>query len=157
MIVCQSASSFWLASWDVFAYDLFPNQLRFTDRFFFTYFGGLDETGHLHGWYTDRYYAFETKLDQCIARIVQATKDAGIYEDTVFILSSDHGGIDKGHGGITLEEMESPFIAFGKNVRPMGAFDETMMQFDIAATIAYIFGLDTPQAWIGRPMKQLFW
>lgn len=124
--------------------------------FFFTYFGGLDETGHLHGWYTDRYYAFETKLDQCIARIVQATKDAGIYEDTVFILSSDHGGIDKGHGGITLEEMESPFIAFGKNVRPMGAFDETMMQFDIAATIAYIFGLDTPQAWIGRPMKQLF-
>ena len=27
-----------------------------------------------------------------------------------------------------------------------------MMQFDVASTIAYIFKLEQPQVWIGRPM-----
>ena len=33
---------------------------------------------------------------------------------------------------------------------------ESMMQFDVASTIAYIFKLEQPQVWIGRPMKQVF-
>ena len=35
-------------------------------------------------------------------------------------------------------------------------FEESMMQFDCASTIAYIFGLKQPQVWIGRPMTQVF-
>ena len=35
-------------------------------------------------------------------------------------------------------------------------FDESMMQFDCASTVAFIFGLKQPQVWIGRPMIQLF-
>jgi hypothetical protein len=36
-------------------------------------------------------------------------------------------------------------------------FDEiSMMQFDVASTIAYIFQLEQPQVWIGRPVKQVF-
>jgi hypothetical protein len=31
-----------------------------------------------------------------------------------------------------------------------------MMQYDVASTIAYIFGLEPPQVWIGRPLKQVF-
>ena len=31
-----------------------------------------------------------------------------------------------------------------------------MMQFDTAATIAYVFRLEQPQVWTGRPMKQVF-
>ena len=31
-----------------------------------------------------------------------------------------------------------------------------MMQYDTAATIAYIFGLRQPQVWTGRPMTQVF-
>ena len=37
-----------------------------------------------------------------------------------------------------------------------GLFEESMMQFDIASTIAHIFALQQPQVWIGRPMKQVF-
>ena len=36
------------------------------------------------------------------------------------------------------------------------AFEESMMQFDCASTIAAIFGLQQPQVWIGRPMIQVF-
>ena len=37
-----------------------------------------------------------------------------------------------------------------------GEFEESMMQYDTAATIAYIFGLKQPQVWTGRPMTQVF-
>ena len=68
----------------------------------------------------------------------------------------DHGGKDKGHGGKSLLEMEVPFIIAGKNVRQGGEFKEVNMRFDTAATIAYIFGLEQPQAWIGRPAVHVF-
>jgi hypothetical protein len=30
------------------------------------------------------------------------------------------------------------------------------MIYDIPATIAYIFGVKTPQPWIGRPITEIF-
>ncbi|MDR3219016.1 MAG: alkaline phosphatase [Dysgonamonadaceae bacterium] len=115
-----------------------------------------DHTGHQDGHDTPRYYEVLEMLDGCIEQIIQATKDAGIYDETVFIVTSDHGGINLGHGGITMEEMETPFIISGKNVKKGLQFEESMMQFDVASTIAYIFRLKQPQVWIGRPMKQVF-
>ena len=90
-------------------------------------------------------------------RIVQAVKDAGILDDTIFILTSDHGGIKKGHGGKTMQEMETAFIISGKNIKKGLRFDDvSMMQYDVASTIAHIFNLEQPQVWIGRPMKIVF-
>lgn len=123
---------------------------------FSIYFGALDQAGHTYGWYTDDYYRTENILDQCIAQIVQAVKDAGIYDDTIIVLTADHGGINKGHGGMTLDEMLSPFIVCGKGVKKDYEFKEAMMQYDVPATIAYILGLETPQVWYGRPMTQIF-
>ena len=124
--------------------------------FFTVYFGGLDEVGHSFGWYTDKYYAFENILDQCIAQLIEATKEAGIYDDTIFVLTADHGGIDKGHGGMTLEEMLSPFIIYGKGIRKGYEITDALMIYDVPATIAYVLGLETPQAWVGRPVLSAF-
>jgi arylsulfatase A-like enzyme len=115
-----------------------------------------DHVGHTDGHDTQGYYDVLQMLDGCIGQIIQATKDAGIYDETIFILTGDHGGIDHGHGGISMEEMETPFIISGKNVKKGLVFDESMVQYDIAATIAYIFRLEQPQVWTGRPMKQVF-
>ena len=86
------------------------------------------------------------------AAIMQAVKDAGIWEESVLIVTADHGGIEKGHGGRTMQEMETPFIIYGKNIKKGAVIEESMMQFDIASTIASIFGIQQPQVWIGRPM-----
>lgn len=124
--------------------------------FFFVYYGGLDENAHKKGWYTTEYFTFEKRLDKCISNVIQATKDAGIFDDTVFVLTADHGGKDKGHGGITLDEMESPFIIYGKGINKNTVITDAMMQYDVAATVAYVLGLKMPQAWVGRPMMQAF-
>lgn len=80
-----------------------------------------------------------------------------MWDDTIFIITSDHGGIEKNHGGITMQEMETPFVIFGKGIKSEGKeFRESMMQFDVASTIAYALGLEQPQVWIGRPMVQVF-
>ena len=58
--------------------------------------------------------------------------------------------------GKTMQEMQTPFIISGKNIKKEGEFHESMMQYDVASTIAHIFGLKQPQVWIGRPMLQVF-
>lgn len=119
-------------------------------------FDELDHVGHSVGHDTPEYYAKLKELDGYIGDIVQAVKDAGMIDNTIFVLTADHGGINLGHGGKTMQEMETPFIISGKNIRKGLVFNESMMQFDVASTVAYIFGLQQPQAWIGRPMLQVF-
>lgn len=119
-------------------------------------FDSPDDVGHGAGHDTPEYYEKLTELDGYVGEFIQATKDAGIYDNTIFIVTSDHGGIDKGHGGKTMMEMETPFIIAGKGIKAGGEFRESMMQFDVAPTIAEIFNLEGPQVWIGRSMSQVF-
>lgn len=115
-----------------------------------------DHVGHAAGHDTPEYYTVLKELDNYVGQIVNAVKEAGILDETVFIVTSDHGGINKGHGGKTMQEMETAFIISGKNIRKGYEITESMMQFDTASTIAHIFNLKQPQAWIGRPMLSAF-
>ena len=115
-----------------------------------------DGVGHGDGHDTPAYYAKLKELDGYIGEIVEAVSEAGMLEETIFIVTADHGGIGTGHGGKTMQEMETPFIISGKGIRKGGVISDSMMQFDVASTIAYIFRLKQPQVWIGRPMVQVF-
>lgn len=124
--------------------------------FFAPCFDGIDGIGHEKGWYTEAYYDYLVRVDRCVGRIIQALKDAGIYDETVIIVTGDHGGHDQGHGTLDIRDMESPLVFFGKNVRAGHQLEEPIVQYDIAATIAYILGLDIPQVWRGKPVRQAF-
>jgi len=119
-------------------------------------FDNPDHVGHAEGHDTPAYYRKLKELDGYIGQIVEAVKDAGMLETTIFIVTADHGGIKKGHGGKTMQEMETPFIISGKGVKHGYEIQESMMQFDVASTIAYIFDIPQPQVWIGRPMENAF-
>ncbi|MBD5324988.1 MAG: alkaline phosphatase [Bacteroides sp.] len=111
-----------------------------------------DHVGHTAGHDTQAYYDIMNYLDGEIAKIVQATKDAGIYDETVFIITSDHGGVGTGHGGKTLAEMNTPLIMAGPGINPVGQLKGAYMQYDVAATMAALLGLTPPQSWVGRPI-----
>lgn len=113
-----------------------------------------DHVGHTSGHDTPDYYAILAYLDRQIGRIVEATKSAGIYDDTVFIITADHGGVKKGHGKATLPEMETPMIMAGPGVKKLGEMKSSLMQYDVAATIAALLGIEMPQCWVGRPASE---
>ena len=115
-----------------------------------------DHVGHSKGHDTAEYYVRMEELDGCLAEIIAAIKEAGIYDDSIIIVTSDHGGIGYGHGGQSMMEMETPFIIAGKNIKQGGEFSEVMLQQDTAHTLAEAFGLKVPQMWSGNSMSQVF-
>ena len=115
-----------------------------------------DHVGHSKGHDTAEYYTRMEELDGCLAEIIAAIKEAGIYDDSIIIVTSDHGGIGHGHGGQSMMEMETPFIIAGKNIKQGGEFSEVMLQQDTAHTLAEAFGLKVPQMWSGNSMSQVF-
>lgn len=119
-------------------------------------FGEPDGVGHGIGWETPEYFAMLEHLDRALGKIVQAVDDAGMMDETVFILAADHGGIRKGHGGKTMEEMQTAIVFSGKGVKAGYRIPESTMVFDIAGTVAWLFGLETPQVWLARPIRSAF-
>lgn len=113
-----------------------------------------DHVGHADGHDTPQYYDILNYLDKQIGQIVDASKKAGIYDDTIFVITADHGGVNKGHGGPTLLEMQTPLILAGPGVKNIGELKSATMQYDTAATIAALLGLEMPQSWVGRPVAE---
>jgi predicted AlkP superfamily pyrophosphatase or phosphodiesterase len=60
-------------------------------NFLAVYGPDLDAFGHLEGSESPNIGSLVAQLDRQLGRIVQATKEVGIYEGTTFILTSDHG------------------------------------------------------------------
>ncbi|MGD8778481.1 MAG: alkaline phosphatase family protein [Ignavibacteria bacterium] len=124
--------------------------------FLFIQLDHVDHAGHEYGHGTEEYYKSVERTDSLIGRIVQSTKEAGIFEETTFLVTSDHGGIGFGHGGETLEEIEIPFILYGKGIKKAHPVKHTVYTYDNAATCAFALNIERPYAWIGRPLKSAF-
>ncbi len=114
-------------------------------------FDDPDHTGHNDGYFSINYYSVLEVLDNCIGRIVQSVKEAGYYDDTVFIITSDHGGNGFSHGGDTQEEKQTCFFMWGKGIKPMGYVDDSLEQQDVAFIMANILGINIPALWTGKP------
>ena len=64
---------------------------RYKPNLVLTHPGEVDEVRHHYGVYADEVKSALERMDSCIGKIIQATKDAGIYEQTNFIVLGDHG------------------------------------------------------------------
>ena len=122
----------------------------------FIHFGEPDGAGHNIGHDTPEYYEAVEKIDSLIGRIVNTLDENNILADCAIIFSSDHGGIDKGHGGKTLLEVEIPWIIYSKNIPANGALNSSIVTYDTAATIAYLLDLKTLSFWRGKAITEIF-
>lgn len=123
-------------------------------RFLFVHLDNVDHAGHADGHGTQSYYDAVAKADALIGQMRQALIEAGMMDDSVILVTSDHGGVGKGHGGETLAELEIPWIAYGKTINH-GELDLPINTFDTPATATWLLGLKTPYAWLGRPVKPI--
>ena len=125
-------------------------------NFLFIHLHDVDSVGHNAGHGTADYYAAIERTDTHIGSIIKSIEEAGIMDKTAILFTADHGGINKGHGAISMQEMQIPWILAGPGIRKDNEIQESVMTFDTGATIAALLGLKTPQVWIARPVKSAF-
>ncbi|HVU56595.1 MAG TPA: alkaline phosphatase family protein [Puia sp.] len=116
----------------------------------------VDDAGHEHGHGSDEYYAAVAKADSLIGAVEKAIQSAGIAGSTLLIVTADHGGVGYGHGGATPEEMEITTIYYGKGIKKGYVVRQSVVTYDLAATIAFALKITPPYEWTGRPVKAAF-
>jgi hypothetical protein len=123
-------------------------------RLIFVHFGSTDAAGHNHGWMSDEYMAEVARIDAAIGQIVDAVERAGMAEETVILISADHGGHGHEHWLDIPEDRFIPLILHGAGIAAGRGLCEQTRIMDIAATALYLLGLPTESAADGAPVTE---
>jgi hypothetical protein len=124
--------------------------------FLFIHLDNVDHAGHEKGHGTPEYYQAVEEADRLIGVVLDALEAEGMLERTVVLVTADHGGKAKGHGGATLGEIEIPWIMAGPGIAVGKELQSPVNTFDTAPTIAAVLGIRPPDAWIGRAVREAF-
>ncbi|HAU36959.1 MAG TPA: arylsulfatase [Phycisphaerales bacterium] len=129
---------------------------------------GIRKNQNLQGWSEDRwrelratYYGMCARVDHQFGMVMEALKDAGLYDDTAVFFFSDHGDFTGDYGLVektqnTFEDCLSrvPFIIkppAGVPVRP-GVSDALVELVDFPATVEALTGVQPKHSHFGRSL-----
>jgi predicted AlkP superfamily pyrophosphatase or phosphodiesterase len=121
----------------------------------FIHFPLVDGMGHSYGWLSPEQFSVAFRADEAIGRLLAELDRRGLRDETLLIITADHGGHDTTHGSSMPEDMTIPWIASGAGIRP-GELSTTVHTMDTAATAAFALGLDIPAEWDGVPVYEAF-
>ncbi len=131
--------------------DNFPS----TFNVLFIHFPTPDMMGHKYGWMSQEYLSVLRQDDQALAKLLAKLDDSGLRDETLVIVTADHGGHDQMHGTNLPEDMTIPWIVSGPGVVPV-KLTIPINTTDTAATAAWALGLDRPSEWDGIPVYEAF-
>lgn len=126
---------------------------RREQRLLFLYLPDCDRAGHEHGWMSAAYLEAAAEVDAAIGAL------ASWAEDTVFLITADHGG-----GGVDPRDHDAPhpvndhipLVAAGPGVTRRHQLTRPVSLLDVPATVLWLFGLDVPASYEGRPLTEAF-
>jgi arylsulfatase A-like enzyme len=121
----------------------------------FIHLDNVDQAGHDVGWKRKQYYRAVEKADAQIGRVLEMLDRESARSTTFVLVTSDHGGTKRGHGKNSLEEILIPWILEGPDVTP-GEIKYPVNTYDTAVTMAWIYNLQIPACWSGRPVIAAF-
>jgi predicted AlkP superfamily pyrophosphatase or phosphodiesterase len=120
----------------------------------FVHLDHVDHAGHDHGWKSPEYDGAVEEADGYIGQILEAVKESGRAPETTILVTSDHGGTGTSHGNNTWGELQIPWILAGAGAAKGRELQAAVYTYDTAATVAHLFGVKTPDCWIGRPARE---
>lgn len=115
-----------------------------------------DNTGHKFGWGSKEQIQAFADVDTAVGAIRKAISDAGLADTSVVIISADHGGHDKTHGLNTPDDMNIPWIVWGKGVKKGFGITAPVSTCDTAATALWLLDLPLPAGLDGKPVTSAF-
>ncbi|GIP36534.1 alkaline phosphatase family protein [Paenibacillus sp. J2TS4] len=130
-------------------------------RMMFIHFGEPDYTGHEFGYgaHVPEYLAKITETDRYVGQVLDAIREAGWLEDSLIILTSDHGGggdHPRGHGSGDPQDMTVFWGCHGPHIQPGTQLTGEISLKDTASIVAYALGLPPCEAWEGKVPANLF-
>jgi arylsulfatase A-like enzyme len=107
--------------------------------------------------YRRLYYYLHKLVDKAIARILDALHDAGLTEETIVVLTSDHGDLLGAHGGLMQkwynafdETIRVPLLVKGPGVAAhSGGISTPTSHVDLIPTLMGLAGIDVERAAAG--------
>ena len=115
-----------------------------------------DITGPKQGWMSEEYLNALQRVDTELGNIINALKQAGIYEKTFLVITSDHGGKGKTHKGDHPDVTTIPWLAVGEGVKQDYSIKEKVYIYDTAPTVLKTLGISPPQNIDGRVLEEIF-
>ena len=124
---------------------------------FLIHFAEADVAGHTDGWLSKPYLKAVEDIDRAIGTLLKGFKDLGLYEQTTFIVSADHGGHGTTHGTTMPEDMTIPWIAAGPGIKAGHEIKQPVSLMDMPATVMRAFGIsDYYVEWKSRSVEEMF-
>lgn len=126
----------------------------------FVHLPGLDAAGHASGWGSPAQVRAAVLVDRAFAKILAALDQSPADDSTLVILSSDHGGEGRSHGGMRASSRYIPWIVAGPGVR--ANYDLTQLTDlrvhteDTFATALAWLGLSPEKPVRGRAVSEIF-
>jgi predicted AlkP superfamily pyrophosphatase or phosphodiesterase len=121
----------------------------------FIHFATTDAMGHVYGWLSPEQLSVVYRADEALGDLLTELDARGLRDETLLIVTSDHGGHDTTHGSSMPEDMTIPWIASGPGIQA-GELTTPIYTMDTAATAAYALGLPIPAEWDGMPVLEAF-
>ena len=115
-----------------------------------------DNTGHKYGWGSPEQIQAFGDTDVALGVILEAIRSAGIMDQSVIIVTADHGGHDKTHGLSIPEDMNIPWIAWGRGVKKNFEITTQVITCDTAATALWLLDVPRPDSFDGKPVTSAF-
>ncbi|MES1208482.1 MAG: alkaline phosphatase [Pseudomonadota bacterium] len=122
----------------------------------FIHFSDPDDLGHSDGWMSNPQLEAVRHTDKCLQTLMDAVAASGLANDTLFILSADHGGHGHNHSGKIPADRLIPWIAWGPGVRPGYKIKTPISTVDTAATALWALGYPPTPGAIGHPVLEAF-
>ena len=113
--------------------------------FTFLYLGWTDEAGHGFGWMTEEYLRSVSGSLDSVRQVMET-----LGNDTLVMLTADHGGHERSHGTELPEDMTIPIFLYNR------AFESrelpTASILDLAPTTAAVLGVPADREWEGKSL-----
>lgn len=122
----------------------------------FIHLPDVDSVGHSLGWMSSGQLLALTYTDGLIGEVVAALEAQDNLDQTLFIITADHGGAGYRHGSDSPEDMTVPWLAVGPGVPAGVTLQSQIVTYDTAATALYALGLPIPKKWDGKPVLEIF-
>jgi arylsulfatase A-like enzyme len=121
----------------------------------FVHLGDVDIAGHDTRWLSQIQLDTAYIADQEINRLLSVLGKYNLRNETLVIITADHGGNGENHIADIPENRTIPWIISGPGVQPKKLTTRIHIT-DTAATAAYALGLQIPKEWDGIPVYEAF-